>query len=55
MNDRPDIGTVAEVPEDKRLDVDEGDDNYALEGGADDDLDDVYANPGEVWGGAEHE
>ncbi len=36
----------ADVPIDQQLDVDDGDPaDYALEGGADDDLADVYANP----------
>lgn len=44
----PDIGDIAAVPDDQQLDVDEGPGADASEGGADDDLDDVYANPGEV-------
>lgn len=43
-----DIGDIAEVPEDQRLDVDEGPGANAAEGGPDDDLADLYANPGEV-------
>ena len=41
-----DTGTIAEVPEDERLGVDEGDGSDASEGGVDDDLADVYADPG---------
>ena len=49
MADDPiDIGDIAEVPEHQRLDVDEGPGAHALEGGPDDDLADVYADPGEV-------
>lgn len=49
MPDDPiDIGDLAEVPEHERLDVDEGPDANAADGGVDDDLDDVYADPGEV-------
>jgi hypothetical protein len=48
MPDDLDIGVVAEVPEDQRLDVDEGPDSDAIEGGDDtDELDEIYANPGE--------
>lgn len=43
-----DTGTLAEVPADEQLDVDDGEGANALEGGADDELDDVYANPGSV-------
>ena len=43
-----DTGTLSEVPPDARRDVDGEPDDYALEGGADDDLDDVYADPGET-------
>ena len=42
-----DTGTIAEVPEDQRLDVDEGEGSDATDGGLDDDLDDVYADTGE--------
>lgn len=43
-----DTGDVAEVPADQRSDVDPDDDpsHTALEGGADDDLGDVYDDPG---------
>ena len=35
-----------DVPVEQQLDLDDGDpDGVALEGGADDDLDDVYADP----------
>lgn len=43
-----DTGVLAEVPEAERLGVDEGPGANALDGGADDDLDDVYAEPGDV-------
>lgn len=43
-----DIGTIAEVPPDQRRDVDDHPEDSALEGGADDNLDDLFANPGEV-------
>ncbi len=43
-----DLGVLAEVPEDQRLDVDEGPDAHATEGGLDDDLDDLYDDPGDV-------
>lgn len=44
-----DTGELAEVPEEERLDTDEGEGANALdETGPDDDLDDVYENPGEV-------
>lgn len=44
-----DVGTIAEVDEEHRLDVDEGEGANALEDGDDtDDLEDVYADPGEV-------
>lgn len=43
-----DIGDIAAVPPDQRLDVDEGPGTDATEGGADHDLDDIYADPGEV-------
>ncbi len=42
-----DTGTIAEVPADQRRDTDDQPEDVALEGGADDDLDDVFANPGE--------
>lgn len=41
-----DTGMLAFVPADDRLDTDEGEGSDALEGGADDDLDDIYADPG---------
>lgn len=47
-----DTGTIAEVPEDQRLDTDGGEGSDATEGGLDDDLADLYADPGEVQGGA---
>lgn len=43
-----DTGDVAEVPEEDRLDEDGGEGSDATEGGADDDLGDVFADPGEV-------
>ncbi len=43
-----DTGTVGEVPADQRRDVDDHPDDVALEGGPDDDLGDIYANPGEL-------
>ena len=50
-----DTGIVAEVPEDQRLDVDEGPDSDAIEGGDDTDgLEDVYANPGQASRCARH-
>lgn len=53
MPDEPtDTGTIAEVPEDQRLDRDEGEGANALDDpdhpGGDDDLQDVYDDPGEV-------
>lgn len=45
-----DTGDDAWVPEEERRDVDDigpSEDN-ALEGGADDDLEDIYENPGSV-------
>lgn len=44
-----DPADLFEVPEDERLDTDEGEGADALEGGSDDILADVYADPGEVW------
>lgn len=41
-----DTGTLAAVPEDEQLDQDGGPGSDASEGGADDDLEDVYADPG---------
>lgn len=46
--DPVDIGDLAEVPTDQRLDVDAGPGSDASDGGPDDDLADVYAAPGEV-------
>lgn len=44
-----DTGTISEVAEQLRLDVDEGEGANALEGGDDTTgLEEVYANPGEV-------
>lgn len=43
-----DTGDIAAVPYEDRLDVDEGEGVDASEGGVDDDLDDVYAEPGDV-------
>ena len=47
MDDR-DTLDLAEVSVDERLDDDGGEGSDALEGGADDDLADVYADPGRV-------
>lgn len=43
-----DTGTLAAVPEEEMRDFDDDPDDAALEGGADDDLADVYLNPGEA-------
>lgn len=43
-----DTGTIAAVPPDQRRDVDDRPEDSALEGGADDDLDDIFSNPGEL-------
>jgi len=43
-----DTGDIAWVSEEERLDSDEGEGSNALEGGADDNLEDIYENPGEV-------
>lgn len=44
-----DTGTLAEVDESEQLDVDEGEGVDASEGGVDDeDLEDIYNNPGEL-------
>jgi hypothetical protein len=44
-----DIGTIAEVPEDDRLDVDEGEGVNALEGGDDSEAAEAaFRNPGQV-------
>lgn len=51
MNSDPieDTGTIAEVPEDQRLDVDGGEGSDATVGGLDTDLlAAAYADPGEV-------
>ena len=48
--ERVDTGTIAEVPEDERLDVDGGQGSDATGGELDDNLADVYADPGEVRG-----
>lgn len=45
MSDQ-DIGTIAEVPPEQRRDVDDHPEDSALEGGLDDELDDVFADPG---------
>ena len=50
-DEEDDVDTIdlAEVPEDEQLDEDGGEGSDALEGGADDDdLADVYADPGPV-------
>lgn len=43
-----DTGDIAEVPEEERLDEDGGEGSDATEDGPDDDLDDVYEDPGTV-------
>lgn len=43
-----DTGMIAHVDESKRKDSDEGPGTNALEGGADNDLDDVFEDPGEL-------
>ena len=44
-----DTGTVAEVPEEERLDIDEGEGANALEGGDDSDAaEQAFQDPGEV-------
>lgn len=43
-----DIGVIAEVAPELRLDVDGGEDAAATAGGLDDDLDDLRADPGVV-------
>lgn len=43
-----DTGTLAEVPPEQRADADDDPLDNALEGGADDELADVYQDPGEV-------
>ena len=43
-----DTGSIAHVPRRERLDEDTGEGVNALEGGADDALDDIYADPGEI-------
>lgn len=42
-----DTGDLTAVPDGQQLDVDGGPGSDALDGGPDDDLDDVYAEPGE--------
>lgn len=42
---------IAAVPEDDQLDKDGGDGSDATDGGPDDDLADVYDNPGDVISG----
>lgn len=44
----PDTGTIAEVPPEQWRDVDDHPDDYAIQGGRDDDLEDIYDNPGDV-------
>lgn len=44
--DGEDTGTLTEVPEEDRLGTDGGEGSDASEGGVDDDLADVYADPG---------
>ena len=49
MSDGPrDTGELAEVPADERLETDGDDGSDATAGGIDADLEDVYADPGEV-------
>ncbi|MFN2346092.1 MAG: hypothetical protein ABR616_10300 [Dermatophilaceae bacterium] len=48
MSDPLDTGDIAEVPLSEQIDVDEGDGADASAEGLDDDLDDVYADPGDV-------
>jgi len=43
---KQDTGTISEVPEQLRLDVDEGEGSDASDDTSD--LEDVYANPGKV-------
>jgi hypothetical protein len=44
-----DTGTIAEVPEEERIDVDEGEGETALEGGDDSDAAaEAFRHPGEV-------
>ncbi len=43
-----DTGTVAEVSPNEWRDVDNHPDDYAIEGGRDDHLEDIYNEPGEV-------
>jgi hypothetical protein len=47
--DQQDTGTLGEVPEEERLDVDEGEGANALEGGDDTDAaQEAFENPGDV-------
>ena len=48
MTANEDTLDLAEVPADERLDCDGGEGSDALDGGADDDLADVFADPGRV-------
>lgn len=48
MSNLRDTGDLAHVPAAERLDVDGGEGSDATAGGLDDDLDHVYADPGEV-------
>ena len=48
MTEEVDTGDLAEVPEDERLDEDGGEGSDASEGGLDDELEDVYGDPGTV-------
>lgn len=48
MSAMQDTGVIAHVDETLRRDLDEGPASNALEGGADNDLDDIYADPGEI-------
>lgn len=43
-----DTGDIAEVTEEERLDEDGGEGSDASEGGLDDDVADLYRDPGEV-------
>ncbi len=43
-----DTGTLAEVSTHEWRDVDDHPDDYAIEGGPNDDLEEVYAQPGEL-------
>ncbi len=48
LSTEEDTGVLAQVPSDQWRAADDHPDDIALEGGPDDDLDDVYADPGEV-------